>query len=113
MKSKRDKPLPSIAVEDPNNMAAVKRAQNTTAETERFEETKATIKELQAKVTKWKSVSYRRQMNHDYNYIEIQYYDWGTLRYSAAMERDIETCHQGTESYGGDMVESHRAMEEH
>ncbi|MCJ1357407.1 MAG: hypothetical protein MMC33_007403 [Icmadophila ericetorum] len=67
---KRDKPLPPITVDDPNDTVAVKRARNTAAarksrqkKMERFEEMEATIQELQGEVAKWKSIALRGQTN--------------------------------------------------
>lgn len=67
---KRDKPLPPITVDDPNDTVAVKRARNTAAarksrqkKMERFEEMEATIQELQGEVAKWKSIALRQRMD--------------------------------------------------
>lgn len=64
---KRDKPLPPIIVEDPNDTVAMKRARNTLAarksrqrKMQRFEELEDTIAKLEAERDHWKSIALRR-----------------------------------------------------
>ena len=61
---KRDKPLPPITIDDPTDVAAVKRARNTAAarksrqkKTEKFEELEQKIMELENEVTRWKTIA--------------------------------------------------------
>ncbi|OWP03950.1 transcription factor bZIP [Marssonina coronariae] len=64
---KRDKPLPPIVVEDPNDTIAMKRARNTLAarksrqrKMQRFEELEDEIAKLKAERDHWKSLALRR-----------------------------------------------------
>ena len=64
---RRDKPLPVITVEDPNDTVAVKRARNTMAarksrakRMERTEQLEATIAELEDQVDHWKNIAIAR-----------------------------------------------------
>jgi general control protein GCN4 len=64
---KRDKPLPPIIVEDPNDTVAMKRARNTLAarksrqrKMQRFEELEDEISKLKAERDHWKSIALRR-----------------------------------------------------
>ena len=64
---KRDKPLPPIIVEDPNDTIAMKRARNTLAarksrqrKMQRFEELEDKISKLEAERDHWKSLALRR-----------------------------------------------------
>ncbi|RFU36315.1 hypothetical protein B7463_g47, partial [Scytalidium lignicola] len=64
---KRDKPLPPIIVEDPNDTVAMKRARNTLAarksrqrKMERFEELEERISKLEAERDHWKNIALRR-----------------------------------------------------
>jgi hypothetical protein len=64
---KRDKPLPPIIVEDPNDTVAMKRARNTLAarksrqrKMQRFEELEDTIQKLEAERDHWKAIALRR-----------------------------------------------------
>jgi general control protein GCN4 len=64
---KRDKPLPPIIVEDPNDTVAMKRARNTLAarksrqrKMQRFEELEDEIAKLKAERDHWKSLALRR-----------------------------------------------------
>jgi general control protein GCN4 len=64
---KRDKPLPPIIVEDPNDTVAMKRARNTLAarksrqrKMQRFEELEDEIAKLKAERDHWKSMALRR-----------------------------------------------------
>jgi len=64
---KRDKPLPPIVVEDPNDTVAMKRARNTLAarksrqrKMQRFDELEDEISKLKAERDHWKSVALRR-----------------------------------------------------
>lgn len=64
---KRDKPLPPIVVEDPNDTVAMKRARNTLAarksrqrKTQRFEELEDEIAKLKSERDHWKSLALRR-----------------------------------------------------
>lgn len=64
---KRDKPLPPIVVEDPNDTVAMKRARNTLAarksrqrKMQRFEELEDEIAKLKAERDHWKSLALRR-----------------------------------------------------
>lgn len=61
---RRDKPLPAITIEDPNDTVAVKRARNTLAarksREKRVERTEALVhqvNELEAEVERWKSIA--------------------------------------------------------
>lgn len=61
---RRDKPLPAITVEDPNDSVAVKRARNTMAarksrekRTERTEQLVSQVAHLEAEVERWKSIA--------------------------------------------------------
>lgn len=65
---KRDKPLPPITIEDPNDTIAMKRARNTLAarksrqkKVQRFDELEQTIEELKEEVTHWKNLALSRQ----------------------------------------------------
>jgi general control protein GCN4 len=65
---KRDKPLPPIIVEDPNDTVAMKRARNTLAarksrqrKMQRFEELEDKITKLEAERDHWKEIALRRQ----------------------------------------------------
>jgi hypothetical protein len=64
---KRDKPLPPIIVEDPNDTVAMKRARNTLAarksrqrKMQRFEELEDEIAKLKTERDHWKSLALRR-----------------------------------------------------
>jgi general control protein GCN4 len=64
---KRDKPLPPIIVEDPNDTVAMKRARNTLAarksrqrKMQRFEELEDEIAKLKAERDHWKNIALRR-----------------------------------------------------
>jgi hypothetical protein len=64
---KRDKPLPPIIVDDPNDTVAMKRARNTLAarksrqrKMQRFEELEDQIAKLEAERDHWKSLALRR-----------------------------------------------------
>jgi hypothetical protein len=64
---KRDKPLPPIIVEDPNDTVAMKRARNTLAarksrqrKMQRFEELEAEIDKLKEERDHWKQIALRR-----------------------------------------------------
>jgi general control protein GCN4 len=64
---KRDKPLPPIIVEDPNDTVAMKRARNTLAarksrqrKMQRFEELEDKIAKLEAERDHWKNIALRR-----------------------------------------------------
>lgn len=64
---KRDKPLPPIIVEDPNDTVAMKRARNTLAarksrqrKMQRFEELEDKIEKLEAERDHWKSIALKR-----------------------------------------------------
>lgn len=64
---KRDKPLPPIIVEDPNDTVAMKRARNTLAarksrqrKMQRFEELEDEIAKLKSERDHWKSLALRR-----------------------------------------------------
>ncbi|MCJ1373155.1 hypothetical protein MMC20_004382 [Loxospora ochrophaea] len=64
---KRDKPLPPITVDDPNDIVAVKRARNTAAarksrqkKMEKFDELEQEISRLQGEVEHWKSMALGR-----------------------------------------------------
>jgi general control protein GCN4 len=64
---KRDKPLPPIIVEDPNDTVAMKRARNTLAarksrqrKMQRFEELEDKIAKLEAERDHWKSIALKR-----------------------------------------------------
>jgi hypothetical protein len=64
---KRDKPLPPIIVEDPNDTVAMKRARNTLAarksrqrKMQRFEELEDEINKLKAERDHWKNIALRR-----------------------------------------------------
>lgn len=64
---KRDKPLPPIIVEDPNDTVAMKRARNTLAarksrqrKMQRFEELEDEIAKLKAERDHWKSIALKR-----------------------------------------------------
>jgi general control protein GCN4 len=64
---KRDKPLPPIIVEDPNDTVAMKRARNTLAarksrqrKMQRFEELEDRIMKLEAERDHWKEIALRR-----------------------------------------------------
>jgi hypothetical protein len=64
---KRDKPLPPIIVEDPNDTVAMKRARNTLAarksrqrKMQRFEELEDQIAKLEAERDHWKQIALRR-----------------------------------------------------
>ena len=61
---KRDKPLPPIIVEDPNDTVAMKRARNTLAarksrerKAQRFEELEERIAKLEAERDHWKTIA--------------------------------------------------------
>ena len=65
---KRDKPLPPITIEDPNDTIAMKRARNTLAarksrqkKVQRFDELEQTIEELREEVSHWKNLALNRQ----------------------------------------------------
>ena len=64
---KRDKPLPPIIVEDPNDTVAMKRARNTLAarksrqrKTQRFDELEERIAKLEEERDHWKNIALRR-----------------------------------------------------
>lgn len=64
---RRDKPLPAITVDDPNDAVAVKRARNTMAarksrqkRVERTEHLEATIQDLEQQVEHWKNIAFAR-----------------------------------------------------
>ncbi|KAF6815779.1 bZIP transcription factor [Colletotrichum musicola] len=64
---KRDKPLPPIIVEDPNDVIAMKRARNTLAarksrerKAQRFEDLEEKIRKLEAERDHWKSIALGR-----------------------------------------------------
>lgn len=64
---KRDKPLPPIIVEDPNDTVAMKRARNTLAarksrqrKMQRFDELEDKIAKLEAERDHWKEIALRR-----------------------------------------------------
>ncbi len=64
---KRDKPLPPIVVEDPNDTTAMKRARNTAAarksrqkKVQKFEELEKEIEDLKAEVDHWKTIALGR-----------------------------------------------------
>jgi general control protein GCN4 len=64
---KRDKPLPPIIVEDPNDTVAMKRARNTLAarksrqrKMQRFDELEDKIAKLEAERDHWKDIALRR-----------------------------------------------------
>ncbi|KAI9814460.1 MAG: hypothetical protein M1827_003316 [Pycnora praestabilis] len=64
---KRDKPLPPIVVEDPNDTTAMKRARNTAAarksrqkKVEKFEELEKYIEDLEGQVEHWKNIALSR-----------------------------------------------------
>lgn len=64
---KRDRPLPPIQVDDPNDTVALKRARNTLAarksrqkKVEKFEELERTIDELRSEVLHWKNIALAR-----------------------------------------------------
>jgi len=64
---KRDKPLPPIIVEDPNDTVAMKRARNTLAarksrqrKMQRFDELEDRIAKLEAERDHWKDIALRR-----------------------------------------------------
>ncbi|KAL3420838.1 bZIP transcription factor [Phlyctema vagabunda] len=64
---KRDKPLPPIIVDDPNDTVAMKRARNTLAarksrqrKTQRFEELEEEIAKLKSERDHWKNIALRR-----------------------------------------------------
>jgi len=64
---KRDKPLPPIIVDDPNDTVAMKRARNTLAarksrqrKMQRFEELEEEIAKLKAERDHWKDIALRR-----------------------------------------------------
>lgn len=64
---KRDKPLPPIIVEDPNDTVAMKRARNTLAarksrqrKMQKFEELEDEISKLKAERDHWKNIALRR-----------------------------------------------------
>ena len=65
---KRDKPLPPIIVEDPNDTVAMKRARNTLAarksrqrKMQRFDELEDKIAKLESERDHWKEIALRRQ----------------------------------------------------
>jgi hypothetical protein len=64
---KRDKPLPPIIVEDPNDTVAMKRARNTLAarksrqrKMQRFDELEDKIEKLEAERDHWKAIALKR-----------------------------------------------------
>jgi len=64
---KRDKPLPPIIVEDPNDTVAMKRARNTLAarksrqrKMQRFDELEDKISKLEAERDHWKAIALKR-----------------------------------------------------
>ena len=64
---KRDKPLPPIIVEDPNDTVAMKRARNTLAarksrqrKMQRFDELEDKIAKLEAERDHWKAIALKR-----------------------------------------------------
>lgn len=64
---KRDKPLPPIIVEDPNDVIAMKRARNTLAarksrerKAQRFEDLEEKIRKLEAERDHWKNIALNR-----------------------------------------------------
>ena len=68
---KRDKPLPEIKIEDPNDTVAVKRARNTAAarksrakKMEKIEDMAAEIRKLELEVERWKKIALERIGGH-------------------------------------------------
>lgn len=64
---KRDKPLPPIVIDDPNDTVAMKRARNTLAarksrerKAQRFEDLEEKIRELEAERDHWKNIALSR-----------------------------------------------------